>query len=330
MEEIMLKFPKISLNITRKYKKIKLFVGLFFKKRNNKNLYTAILVWAYKKGQTGFTQPELFEEFGLDSSRELKRWVVNIFFRGSNNDRSLIDVYELRSDGTTNLYALTDKGMSAAVDYLDLKDARKSGRLAMWLGVVAFIVSIVQGFFTYESFKQAGVQIKQNEQAISLSIEPQLDMFLKHAGRDKISGLDSVIFGIKNIGLHSISGLKAEEWASRFAKNECLKNEGRTIGIGGDLWFRGITVLKPGETVEEPVSGLENPSFTSLYTVYVSYMDNSTQKYFTEKKEFLKTPGQIYVESKIPKTEEVKKLLECAERANSGEMFGEGDIIHSR
>ncbi|MBU4511700.1 hypothetical protein KKD19_00440 [Patescibacteria group bacterium] len=134
-------------------------------KKSNKKLYIRILLWAYKKGQSGFTQPELFEAFRLDSKPKLKIWVTKVFFRSNDNDRGPIDILELKEDGNTNLYTLTDKGMSATVDYLELRQARRGGYIATGIGVAAVVIAIWTGVLTQQS-----LQITQR--IFELSVQP--------------------------------------------------------------------------------------------------------------------------------------------------------------
>ena len=84
-------------------------------------LYVKILLWAYEKADTGFTRKELHEAFNLDSQQ--LEWQLRFFMPANRNNR-LIDHYY--SNQKPNLLALTDKGMSAAIEYLGSKEIKKA------------------------------------------------------------------------------------------------------------------------------------------------------------------------------------------------------------
>lgn len=119
--------------------------------RTEESLYVKILLWAYEKKENGFTQPELFDHFFLKD--DLHIWVRKMFFERTKDDRPLIG--HLISRDSKDFYALTEKGMSVAIDYLDLKEARESSkeakRIALWSIWIAIFVGIFQiiiGFLT--------------------------------------------------------------------------------------------------------------------------------------------------------------------------------------
>jgi hypothetical protein len=114
-----------------------LFFDRIITMKKGENLYIEILLWAYNKGQTGFTREELMEAFNL--SGDLEAWIREIFFRGGDNDRPII--------GRLNdhLYSLTDKGMSAAIDYIELKEARESSKRAMYIDIGSLILATIVG-----------------------------------------------------------------------------------------------------------------------------------------------------------------------------------------
>jgi len=163
------------------------------KKINNKKLYINILLWAYKKGQLGFTQPELFKKFCLDSKPDLKGWVVHVFFQSSNDNRGLIDILKLKDDGKTNIYALTDKGMSSVVDYLGLRHTRRNGYIAATIGIFALAVAIFTGYFQIQSNKSTNESLKLTKEQINKLNDPFFNFeYVKEDESFKISAPEDV------------------------------------------------------------------------------------------------------------------------------------------
>lgn len=112
--------------------------------KTEESLYIKILTWAYEKS-AGFTDGEILEKFKLkDGSGANYKIYIKLFRNGTN---PLINAeYDYTTD--THTYYLSDRGMSAVVDYLDLKEARDSSedakRWAMWSIWTAIIIGIAQ------------------------------------------------------------------------------------------------------------------------------------------------------------------------------------------
>ncbi len=112
--------------------------------KTEESLYIKILTWAYEK-PTGFTDEEILEKFKLkDGNGENYKIYIKLFKDGAN---PLINSeYDYTTD--THTYYLSDRGMSAVIDYLDLKEARDSSkdakRWAMWSIWIAIIIGIAQ------------------------------------------------------------------------------------------------------------------------------------------------------------------------------------------
>jgi hypothetical protein len=74
-------------------------------------------------------------------------WVRKVFLTTSDADRKFFEI--LRNDETTTpnvyYYSLNEKGMSAVVDYLELKEARKSGKNAMYIAVGSLVIATIVG-----------------------------------------------------------------------------------------------------------------------------------------------------------------------------------------
>lgn len=110
------------------------------------HIYTVVLTWAYEKQQAGFTRVELIQSLNLEGDR--MNWVVKTFFEGTNDNPPLIGHFVTR-DGK-DYYALSSRGIAAAIDYLELKESKESSRqaktIAYWsigIGVVVGLVQII-------------------------------------------------------------------------------------------------------------------------------------------------------------------------------------------
>lgn len=106
-------------------------------------LYIQTLLWAYKKQEEGFTMDEIKESLGLEGARW--SWWRNIFVTVNDNDRKLIELYHSAADGNEHRYTLNDKGMGAAVDYIELKEAREGSRKALWFAGVSMVIATAVG-----------------------------------------------------------------------------------------------------------------------------------------------------------------------------------------
>ena len=116
---------------------------------NKESLYIKILLWAYEKSTDGFTENELFENFQLDRLG-LRGWYLKVFRESSS---LIIDNFKNVSD--VSYWCLTARGMSNAVNYLELKETQKSGKrgehIALWAIGVSIVVGLVQIFFAFYS-----------------------------------------------------------------------------------------------------------------------------------------------------------------------------------
>ncbi len=141
--------------------KVLSYIKVFFKSllsrrtpsKGEENLYIKILLWAYGKSQDGFTRREMTEEFGLEGN--IDSWVQKIFFSGTNSSRPIIGHFKSTEKNGENIdyFMLTDKGMSTAIDYIELKEARESSQKAIKIATWSFGVAITVGIF------QIGIQI---------------------------------------------------------------------------------------------------------------------------------------------------------------------------
>lgn len=107
-------------------------------------LYTDILVWAFDH-QEGFTEQEIVDEFGLRKNKtpDRWRWYQRVFLTGTNDNSPLITHFATNKD--VGYWCLTEKGMSAAVDYIELKEAREASKKAVRLATLSFCLAAFVG-----------------------------------------------------------------------------------------------------------------------------------------------------------------------------------------
>lgn len=131
-----------------------------FSASKTEKLYARILVWTYNKHEVGFTFDEVINEFEL-TSPHLKRWVREIFFRGSDGDRPMTYRWSVEGIAATDFFSLSDKGIAAAIDYIELKEARESSREAKVYAITAIIISILVSL--YQIFIPQEVRVLSEE-----------------------------------------------------------------------------------------------------------------------------------------------------------------------
>ena len=108
------------------------------------NRYIEILHWAYEKRSEGFSEEELFQKFDPKGTEEFKKWYLHVFRGNRNNEDCLIGLYDYKDN--THYCCLTAKGITAAIDFLGLEEARKAGREAKFIGILALIVAFLAPF----------------------------------------------------------------------------------------------------------------------------------------------------------------------------------------
>ena len=133
-----------------------------------RDLYTRILVWAYEKGNNGFTEEELKERFNLSkNNNELFSWYIRMFGHRTVTDYSrfpeslmaqrsrnaLTEHLTHRTEG--EYWGLTQKGYEAVINLLLLQDAKNSAedanklaQWAIWIGIIVGLAQIVVNIIT--------------------------------------------------------------------------------------------------------------------------------------------------------------------------------------
>lgn len=107
------------------------------------SLYVKILIWAYKKQESGFTWKDLEDEFSLTNYQ--MQWVQKIFRSNMSASENLIDHLSYNDEENSHKFVITAKGTSAAVDYLNLKEAEKSSARAETIALVAIVIGVLVG-----------------------------------------------------------------------------------------------------------------------------------------------------------------------------------------
>lgn len=107
------------------------------------SLYIKILIWAYEKQDVGFSMEELEEKFNL--SPEQKQWVLKVFRSNLPSSENLFDHLSYSGNKNEHLFVITSKGTSAAVEYLNLKEAKRSAKRAEKIALTAIIISVIVG-----------------------------------------------------------------------------------------------------------------------------------------------------------------------------------------
>ncbi len=109
--------------------------------KTENTLYIKILVWAYNRQEAGFSWNDLTEEFDLTKDQE--QWVQNIFRSNMSASENLIDHLSYNQDKNSHLFVITSKGTSAAIEYLNLKEAEKTGRRAEKIAIAAIVIGVL-------------------------------------------------------------------------------------------------------------------------------------------------------------------------------------------
>ena len=107
------------------------------------SLYIKILVWVYKRQEDGFSWADMKNEFNLTPGQE--QWALKVFRSNMPASENLVDHLSYNEKGEEHLFVITAKGTSAAVDYLNLKEAEKSGKRATYIAITAIIIGVLVG-----------------------------------------------------------------------------------------------------------------------------------------------------------------------------------------
>lgn len=105
------------------------------------SLYIKILLWAYKKQESGFTQQEMFDDIKIAENK--KMWILNMFFSSAQGERPLIG-HQISKEGK-DYYSLTEKGMAASIDYMELKEAQAGGERATKIAIISIMIGVIVG-----------------------------------------------------------------------------------------------------------------------------------------------------------------------------------------
>lgn len=119
--------------------------------KKQKDKYTKILLWAYKKQETGFTWGELKQECSLSDSEE--SWVKKIFNTTDDRDRKFVEHFRNDDSVEPNVhyYSLNEKGISAALDAIRERQSRIINWWAIGIAAASFLVAAITGCLAYKS-----------------------------------------------------------------------------------------------------------------------------------------------------------------------------------
>lgn len=110
--------------------------------KTQESLYVQILEWAFYKHE-GFTEQELLDTFKLKDEEWRLQWYLRVFRNGNPHNPSLIENY--RTYNKIGYWCLSEKGMSAAVDYIELKETQRNSRNAMYTAIGSLTIATIVG-----------------------------------------------------------------------------------------------------------------------------------------------------------------------------------------
>lgn len=139
---------------------------------DGKKIYFDVLIWAYEH-DGDFTQKELNEAFNLKGVDH--QWVQKIFFQAPPGTSPLIKHKSTYKE--EGYFQLTEKGISAAISYLDLKEARmnaeRSNKHAIWSIVIAVTALLFSLFFNYQMSVMQNEALNLTRKSLDAAIGPQ-------------------------------------------------------------------------------------------------------------------------------------------------------------
>lgn len=157
-------------------------------KEAEEDLYIRVLLWAYKKQETGFTWENLKKHFSLDSLQE--SWVRKIFLTANDQDRKIFE--HLRNDDLVipnqHYYSLNEKGITAAINYKSLAHAEKTSSVAIWFAGLSILLTAIGIFFQIKQTKLTEIQAIPEQINQARSKQSALE-FCKQNPGDPNSGL---------------------------------------------------------------------------------------------------------------------------------------------
>lgn len=108
-------------------------------------LYIRILIWTYQRQEIGLSWGDLKKEFQLNTAQE--QWVQKVFRSNMPASENLIEHLNYSDRGNEHLFVITAKGTSAAIEYLNLKEAERSSKRAEKIAKFAILIGIIVGMF---------------------------------------------------------------------------------------------------------------------------------------------------------------------------------------
>lgn len=274
--------------------------GLF--EKGNEDLYVRILLWAYEKQETGFTMEEIRPTFNL--SQEEDTWVRKIFLTTSDQDRKFFEHFLNDESGTTNrhLYSLNEKGITAALNYRNIRQAERSGAWAIGIAVATAILA-----FITIGLNIIGLQLTRD--SIQLATQPQLNFYLQR--EDTTDG--KYIFGIENNGVVPVFGVSAGYEVANIIKKGCITTSLEvTCGGGGGGWSDVFAT----STEAAPLAPMSSRTFEVLMSTSTRVIDAlSVSVHYrraADKQEYATTVVYFIDEHRIYTLDELRDIPDMA------------------
>lgn len=111
--------------------------------KTQESIYIKILIWAYDRQESGFTWGDLQKEFELTKDQE--QWIQKVFRSNMSASENLIDHLSYDQGKDIHKFVITAKGTSAAIEYLNLQEAKSSGRRAETISWIAITIGVIVG-----------------------------------------------------------------------------------------------------------------------------------------------------------------------------------------
>ncbi|MFA5996451.1 MAG: hypothetical protein WC790_01875, partial [Candidatus Paceibacterota bacterium] len=170
--------------------------------KKQKDKYTKILLWAYKKQDTGFTWEELKQECSLSDSEE--SWVKKIFNTTDDGDRKFVEHFRNDDSVEPNVhyYSLNEKGISAALSAIESKKLRRNNFVTGLIAVGGLIISILSLNSAIQTGKLTQRSVDDTHYALELTAQPTVSLSVENDEYGFIKFASSTInFTLKNTSL---------------------------------------------------------------------------------------------------------------------------------
>ncbi len=282
------------------------------------NIYIKVLLWAYGKQQNGFTWEELRCKFNLNDLQE--KWIKKIFLTADDRDRKFFEHFRNDESVTPNVhyYSLNEKGMSAAINYKELKRAEENSKHANWFaGLAVFMAIVTLIVTTYFQRQTINLQIESNNsanRALEIYTEPQIQVYIK---RKDINDRENFIIGIENNGISSVKNLRVGSSIINMDKASYLKGEENASAVLEDLFIE--SKFNPSDQKQRQVF-IENKGGSYIGIIYlnIKYEREVDMREFSYQAAFFTNGFSVY------SFDEIKDVLEWEPIVKSFKLYTSG------